>query len=299
MILVFLLLWTCATSSGAPSANDTLCLINHNALPPRTLQEFAWLHFPKAGTSFSTTLYHYACEGLPDDASPQKIPGIKGGIIKPFESKYRFKKHCNHKGIVWRGTSRAGHRPHLDNESSITSTVMMVRDPRHRLLSALHTMNNPGVSETRKESLRNVETIHEFVHFPGIAGCQVKMLTGSKCAEDSTVDEACINRAIANLKRAAFVGITDEWDSSICLFHAMFGGKQLPIEFHNVRPTNSSSGAEKFGAYSRDDISSIRPEDDPGDWRLYQAALALFRQRQREYGLPVHINHTDLREPQV
>ena len=34
-------------------------------------------------------------------------------------------------------------------------------------------------------------------------------------------------------------GITDEWDSSICLFHAMYGGRQLPVEFRNTRPTTA------------------------------------------------------------
>ena len=93
---------------------------------------------------------------------------------------------------------------------------------------------------------------------------QVKMLTGARCAGNATVDEARIKAAIGRMKLAAFVGepklalqsaghslwwttarmhagITDEWDSSICLFHAMYGGRQLPIEFQNTRPTTSFS----------------------------------------------------------
>ena len=28
-----------------------------------------WLHVPKAGTSFGTTLYHYGCPRIPSDAA--------------------------------------------------------------------------------------------------------------------------------------------------------------------------------------------------------------------------------------
>jgi hypothetical protein len=112
-------------------------------------------------------------------------------------------------------------------------------------------------------------------------------------------------------------GITDEWDSSICLFHAMYGGRQLPVEFRNVRPTTAfkTPYGDKAAcqvvctlmdwcwcrAVTNSSLgqSALVPDDDPGDWRLYQAALALFRQRQRQYGLPVHVNHSNLNTMQI
>jgi len=82
-----LLALACAASLSAESSSNTSqCLINRNATPSRQLDKFFWLHFPKAGmvvsfldvweavgrnrlfragSSFATTLYHYACD-IPD-----------------------------------------------------------------------------------------------------------------------------------------------------------------------------------------------------------------------------------------
>ena len=49
--------------------------------------------------------------------------------------------------------------------------------------------------------------------------------------------------------------------------------------------------SDREKAYNQTDLSEISADDDPGDWQLYLAAMALFRQRQREYGMPVHIRH--------
>lgn len=42
-----------------------------------------------------------------------------------------------------------------------------------------------------------------------------------------------------------FVGLTSEWDSSICLFHKMLGGMALPVEFMNTRPHSGNPSHPK------------------------------------------------------
>lgn len=178
--------------------------------------------------------------------------------------------------------------------------VVMVRDPRTRLRSAYeYGMHAHGqLPKDRRRMAAEVKTAQDFARFPGIAGCQVKMLLGHFCAEDIEVTEHMTSEAIRVLQMAAFVGITDEWDASVCLFHAMYGGRLRPTQFDNVRntshfprsfleksrhPSNSSSFSRS--GQGKEDVLS--KQHDPEDWRLFQAAQLLFRQRQMAYGVPV------------
>lgn len=127
-------------------------------------------------------------------------------------------------------------------------------------------------------------TVKDFINYPGLKSCMVKQLTGSKCATNVPVDEARLAQAVDVVRRAAFVGITDEWNDSLCLFHAMHGGELNEHLFQNVRDT----GSIRRG-YSPDDAPAmLTPEDDPYDWQLYLVAKAIFRQRQKQYGLPTY-----------
>lgn len=110
------------------------------------------------------------------------------------------------------------------------------------------------------------------------------MLTGSKCAANEPVDEQRLQRAVDTLRQAAFVGLTDEWNDSICLLHAMLGGKMAAHSFRNVRSTDEV--LHKTGGQVEDD--DISPDDDPYDWQLFLVAKSLFRLRQKHYGLPIY-----------
>ena len=45
-----------------------------------------------------------------------------------------------------------------------------------------------------------------------------------------------IEKALARVQGFQLVGLTDEYDLTVCLFHAMLGGECLPAEFINMRP---------------------------------------------------------------
>ena len=70
------------------------------------------------------------------------------------------------------------------------------------------------------------------------------MMNGFKCAANIKVTAEMTALAIERVKDVAFVGLTEEWNDSICLFHAMFGGRMNPHSFQNVRSTNSFNGNE-------------------------------------------------------
>lgn len=110
------------------------------------------------------------------------------------------------------------------------------------------------------------------------------MLTGDSCAANVPVDEKRLGRAIDVLHKAAFIGITDEWNDSLCLFHAMYGGQLNAHSFQNVRSTEEMSSK-----YNRNEADQhVTPEDDPYDWQLFLVGKAIFRERQRIYGLPIY-----------
>ena len=53
--------------------------------------------------------------------------------------------------------------------------------------------------------------------------------------------------ALSRLRGFAFVGLTDAYPLSVCLFHLKFGTPCLPVEFLNSRPTNvSKTLSDKF-----------------------------------------------------
>ena len=163
---------------------------------------------------------------------------------------------------------------------------MMVRDPRRRLYSAYnYGMHAFGANSAHKVMEEQVHSLRDFIKYPGIQDCQVKMLNGLYCAQVVEVTEAMVNRAIDRMARAAFVGITDEWNDSMCLFHAMYGGRLPAPAFQNIRATDHMVA----GSYnSQQALVAVAKEDDPNDWRLYESAVIIFRRRQKRYGIPVY-----------
>ena len=80
----------------------------------------------------------------------------------------------------------------------------------------------------------------------------------------------------------AFIGDTDQWDLSICLFHAMFGGKCLPVELHDMRPTHYDHGKASGVKGAKADDPAKQAEAlrqvyvDPIDTAMYAHAMLRF-----------------------
>lgn len=163
---------------------------------------------------------------------------------------------------------------------------MMVRDPRLRLFSAYHNnMHAYGLMVPHETLEHRVSSLADFIAFPGIRDCQVKMLNGLYCAQSATVTTEMVDRAIRMLEKAAFVGITDEWNDAMCLFDSIYDQSVPGVAFRNVRDTETraESGYDRAQA-----LQQIRPEDDPHDWRLFEAARIIFRKNQHRYGAPYY-----------
>jgi hypothetical protein len=76
-------------------------------------------------------------------------------------------------------------------------------------------------------------TVDLWARFPGVAGCQTKMLAGLNCGDlvPSGRGPALLAKAKALVRSPAFVfvGLVEEWEASICLLHATLGRGTRPV----------------------------------------------------------------------
>ena len=106
----------------------------------------------------------------------------------------------------------------------------------------------------------------------GIKGCQTKMVLGVPCAAPLRLNATLLKEATRRvLHDFAFVGLTDRWNASVCLFHAKYGGEVYAAEFANSRP-----GGKRPSLGSGATEASEHLLDDPYDSALYASAMARF-----------------------
>ena len=80
-----------------------------------------------------------------------------------------------------------------------------------------------------------------------------------------------VSTAIARLQGFKFVGVTSDWERSICLFHAKLGGPCYAVEFEDSRPT---SGNESPSTYPTTPLGGL---NDVYDGALYAAVLSKYK----------------------
>jgi hypothetical protein len=301
-----------------------------NGMPKTIDRPLEWIHIPKCGTSFGATIYGYLCVAT---ETPHTNPadttvnctycgevgkGLNRGLywdpklrnMIPFSnllrrdgSQHRFSKYhapyCD-----W---SQRPHPPYSNHfalsnhEKDVgkTAVLTMLRDPRRRLVSAWNNdKHSYGVG--RRDTVKYLQNISAFVQHPAIKSCQTKMMVGRVCADGRSITDVQLKQAMVKLEHTlAFVGLTDAFNASICLFHHMHGGLPQPYMFETVGGLRSSkflvTGYKKSKKYKPlpgggervvpEAWRDIDPLDDPMDTRLYAFARGLFIRRLDQYGL--------------
>lgn len=76
----------------------------------------------------------------------------------------------------------------------------------------------------------------------------------------------------------AFVGITEQWALSVCLFRVMFGGQCVASDLANTRPGVNSSSSDY-------DTSELYGWVDALDGPVYAEALQMFEDTLDVYGV--------------
>ena len=174
--------------------------------------------------------------------------------------------------------------------------VAMFRRPSQRLISAyLDNYHAHGLPRRERLTLKaQAPTIALFARYPGIAGCTAKMLAGYHCASRVVSLEAVVRTAIAVLRspRFAFVGLVEEWVTSICLLHRMLPGHTAPMAAEFRRLGHSQNANRAISWLPKSDADGVYNESvlegfiDDADERVYEAAVAVFKHHLRAHHAP-------------
>lgn len=314
-------------------------------LPHTSPKRLRWLHFPKTGTSFFSTLWSYSCSTrdryidlnvnsqvcqggvnysmfdyalmrrypwemygaphfIPDDSSRNGKDialGLVGGTqhlpLSPNLNDKHFLQSDRYKKLVSKNKlSRFGSEVMTHN----MTVVAFFRQPEERIISAYKdSYHSAGfvasdfkdlVTKVRgsKKKLCKSKTgnrtyedpVQCFANQPGIAGCMARMLTGQTCADGLFREAGLENIADAVdiiLNHLEFVGLTEDWNESICQFHRLFSGRKSDSgkrvwnqpsqrEFANVHKSSKATiGVESLDGFK-----------DVADTVVYEAAKLKF-----------------------
>ena len=94
-----------------------------------------------------------------------------------------------------------------------------------------------------KKVCKETPDIHAYAAFPGIKHCQTKMLLGEYCSIDINITQAMFDEAKRRIHKLAYVGLTDAFNASVCLFHHTFGG--TPEEYMFTTHTRNGKHLQK------------------------------------------------------
>jgi len=161
---------------------------------------------------------------------------------------------------------------------------IMLRQPEQRIISGYNDEFHSWPSWHHGRLPVNMEE-----YAKAVSGCAVKMMVrpgfaagrsmgkGAPCGDLLASTDTETAQAIVALRSGfLFVGIQDEWDTSICLLHKMFGGACHASEFSNAHPNSNSSGEP----YDTSDLNGFLDEHDG---LLYSAAVQIFKSNVQKY----------------
>lgn len=272
-----------------PLADSQPQLLPSAASTPHLQTEFTsavtieWLHIPKAGTSFGNTLLLWACPAL----DPQQLwwpirPGQPRPPVSCME-KFRpgFGRHVSLEGRT---------------QGELRRVVAMLRSPGARLVSLHHylrTQHNPsyrsrlGITPSATNATEGdiCSWLASSRWAADAQGAMVKTIAGVprgwhpglqkySFPDAEQPPQALVREACRRLQLFMFVGITDYWHASVCLFHAQHGGVVRPVELENVRQGRCTA-----------QHCAVREVHcgDAADQQLFACALELFWQRLEEH----------------
>eukprot|EP00971_Amphidinium_carterae_P136662 2707628-Amphidinium_carterae.1 len=246
-----------------------------------------WLHVPKTGTQFSTTIVHAMCG---DVVEKSLFLGNAFAAYDVYRSRHVNKTGCLFNGHKYGPSERqrcvtagwnvvcgagkfisfqGGHAPlwapkglrpaarrspdlHIAYGSAwgtvkqiddlyLSRVVSMIRDPRQRAVSGWYHGKHSCTSATNRTDYQICMSACHTKMIIG-TGCGSRKLGASTTAEHDLMglqEDEAVDVAAARLRRFAFVGLTEQWDISVCLFHAIFaGGECVSVELKRGRAGN-------------------------------------------------------------
>jgi len=238
-----------------------------------------FVHVPKCGTSFLNTLIHLpgACAGLPENV--QVSEEMMGKLaMENFFNLYRPDLNCNSSMLDYKQQHHLGVEAFLPGgfDEGKGRFMIFVRQPEQRFLSHFHfkrQKQNILGKDSSKAATSSLEAFEDTW-----SGVVTKMLTTNK-RQGPPPTRAQVDEAKIRLQTGfSFIGITDEWDLSICLFNKMFNQVCRSIQFANTRPSHTKSSSSW-------DTAELNGWRDPYDNEVFDVALQLFQANLRKYNV--------------
>mmetsp|Transcript_63238 Transcript_63238/g.148519 ORF Transcript_63238/g.148519 Transcript_63238/m.148519 type:complete len:334 (+) Transcript_63238:62-1063(+) len=262
----------------------------------KQVEPIEWIHFPKSGSSFVNAITHMpgTCPFVTNHALNEDTVG--GGTCWLNRWLEGCSRVCN---VDKYSCPKKPHLPVSNYSAARGHLVGMFRDPDQRILSGYHDEANNFAAEDYQSYLIEQSTHQiqqsggnctgslvrnlpkrQLLDFAGMwKGSMAYQLTAehdNTSALDPRRPRVTARDAVEAARRVregfAFVGLTEEWDLSICLFHKMFGGICRAFEFEDTRPSYAGKTADQD--YN---TSQLLGWHDDIDEVVYTAASEVFR----------------------
>lgn len=239
-----------------------------------------WLHIPKCGTSFANTVMHMpnVCPGLGENLS---IDDEQFG--KCFE--HTLQKNCLRwcdQSLIHCNWPIQSHQFLSDEkyEEYKGKFVALLRQPEQRLLSAYNDDGDLFRAEPFISICAENRTPERILSLDEFKSKWAHWATGQIVGHlPATLADVPV--ALQRLREGfAFVGLQEEWDLSVCLFHTKFGGPCRNLEFLDTRPSDRATGNT-----SEYDTSILDGWVDEIDGPVYTEAQRLFYDDLKRYGV--------------
>ena len=268
-----------------------------------------WTHIPKTGQSFAYTIMNHGCplinlEKMHFLVDDYRRDQYQRGEADPSLNSF-MQRVLNRRGCQYRA-GPLGICPHVAlpirghipvKPEHFGQIVTMLRDPHQRLISSAFM----GTGCNKALRTLNFTQCIEFKYLTE-RGCYTRFFNGELCSLDSPGKARCqgerLDKCVVSATKVLlnggirFAGITEWWDASICLFHAISGGDPHDVQFKNIHP-GSGSSAKQDGLY---DASILLGKVDAHDLFIYEKAKERFRdlwERHRDK-LPGHARCQEL-----
>jgi hypothetical protein len=136
-------------------------------------------------------------------------------------------------------------------------------------------------------ALQVTTTLEAFINFPGIASCMAKMMLGFNCGHYVRLELDQLEEAKRRVRQdMAFVGLSEHWNASICLFHRKYGGRMDATELANLRPGTEDAGKARHDVFQQVLQAQKAPAGSSNDAtprrRLLQAPLDFLEEEDEE-----------------
>lgn len=231
------------------------------------------LHVPKTGSSIEPLVFRAGCRIL-----------LQKHFTEPGQVSDEIKANCPDAFAFF----KSGHAP-LPNGQPIENHVVyitMLRTPWRRTLSGLfhnfhdctklqrayHVREHDPEAFERIVLAKGINTSTIVDYHSCVQGCMTKMLTGTMCGQDETVDDDRVQRAIQVLRGFTFVGITDYWHATVWLFSDMFDIPVTKSDLDIHRPSRFNRTTKEDAAVQLQNMTYV-------DDTLFAVALKSFKEK--------------------